>query len=313
MVTPYYELKLENDRLLQIPEFVKFCVDNQGKDIVIQVNNEGHCLRYCGVYDILDMFQFNSVELKTWNILESHDVYTINTSNWNWWLKNFKKFDLTFDYTWNGEKLFGCFYGRPSATRLGIAAHLVKYHGANSIIRTKFDFSTEDSRKLFDLQRLFSWDPNAINLVNSFNETTFNSEEYIKGQWQTNNPLSYLYKDLLIDIVSEPTCQGTAFYPTEKIVRAMLCGRPFIAMCSKNYLIYLRQMGFKTFHDFWEEDYDGYDSKEKYVRILKLIDCLATIPKDDLVSMYNSMQDILTHNRNLILTQTYTTTINKIE
>jgi len=309
----YYELKLENDTLLQIPEFVKFCVDHQHKNIIVQVNNEGHCLRHCKVYDILDMFQFSSVELQTWNILENHNVYNINTNNWNWWLKNFKKFDFKFDYSWTGKKLFGCFYGRPSAPRLGIAAHLVKYHSENSIIKTKFDFSTEDSRKLFDLQKLFSWNPNAIEYVNKFQKTKYSSEDYIRGQWKTDNPLSYLYKDLLIDIISEPTCHGITFYPTEKIVRAMLCKRPFIAMCSKNYLIYLRQMGFKTFYEFWSEDYDGYSGKEKYFHILELIDRVAKMPHNDLIVMYKEMQKILEHNRNLIITQTYKKTVNKVD
>jgi hypothetical protein len=51
-----------------------------------------------------------------------------------------------------------------------------------------------------------------------------------------------------------------------------MCHRPFIVMGSKNFLIYLRQMGFKTFYEFWNEDYDGYEGKEKYLQILKLID-----------------------------------------
>ena len=309
----YYELKLENDTLLRIPEFVKFCVENQHSDIVVQVNNEGHCLRYCGVYNILDMFTFNSVELCTWNILETHHKYKINTSNWNHWLKNFQNFDLNFDYTWNKNRVFGCFYGRASAPRLGIAAHLYEHHKDKSLIRAKFDFSTEDTRKLFDLQRLFSWQSSALDYINKFQNSEYSSEDYVKGHWQTNNPLSYLYRELLIDIVSEPTCKGIAFYPTEKVVRAMLCKRPFIAMCSKNYLIYLRQMGFKTFNDYWNEDYDGYDGKEKYYRILALIDQIAKLDNSKLLDMYNDMQSALEHNKSLIITQTYSTEVQEVD
>ena len=32
---------------------------------------------------------------------------------------------------------------------------------------------------------------------------------------------------------------------------------------------YMRQMGFQTFYQFWDEDYDGYEGKERYVRIQK--------------------------------------------
>ena len=309
----FYELKLENDKLFQVTEFVKFCVDHSGQDIIIQVNNEGHCLRYCGVYDILDMFEFRSVELRTWNILENHHKYKINTNNWNNWLVKFQHFDLTFDYTWNEKKVFGCFYGRASAPRLGIATHLAKYHNDKSLVKTKFDFSTEDTRKLFDLQRLFSWHPETIEYINEFHNTVYSSEVYVRGHWQTDNPLSYLYKELLIDLVSEPTCKGIAFYPTEKVVRAMLCKRPFIAMCSKNYLIYLRQMGFKTFGSYWDEDYDGYDGKEKYFRILTLIDDIAKLTRNELLEIYTDMQDILEHNKTLIVTQTYSTEVQQVD
>lgn len=309
----YYELELENDKLVNVHDLVKFCVANQNQNIVLQVNNEGHCLKFCGVYDIIDLFNFTSVQFKTWNAVESHSIYKIDKSNWYWWLKNIKNFDLDYDYTWNQSKVFGCFYGRASAPRLGIAAHLKTHWPEKSIILTKFDFSSEDTRKLFDLQRLFSWHPESITYINNFNNNDYQTEQYVKGQWNPNNPLSYLYKNFLIDIVSEPTCQGDTFYPTEKIVRAMLCGRPFIAMCSKNYLIYLRQMGFKTFYEFWSEEYDGYSGKEKYFQILELINHIAKMPHNDLIVMYKEMQKILKHNRNLIITQTYKKTVDKVD
>ncbi len=309
----HYTLELENDRLLNITPFIEFCIANQEKDIVVQVNNEGHCLQHCGVYKILDLFRFKSVELRTWNIIETHPKYFINTNNWNWWLKNFRKFDLSYDYTWTQNKIFGCFYGRPSAPRLGIATHLLSKHKQKSLIKIKFDFDNEDTRKLFDIQRLFSWHPEAIDIINQLKNNDYASEKYVKGQWEVNNPLSYLYKEILIDIVSEPTCEGSTFYPTEKIVRAILCRRPFIAMCSKNYLIYLRQMGFKTFHDFWNEDYDGYEGKEKYHMILQLIDTISCMSESDLQKIYNGMHDILEHNFNLIVSQSYTKKIQYVE
>lgn len=309
----YYEVSLENDKLLKESEFVQFCVDHQNKDIVLKIINEGHCLEFCGVYKILDKFNFNSVIIKTWNILESHPRYTIDTTDWYNWLKHVGKFDLNYNYEWNKDKIFGCFYGRPSAPRLGIAGHLASKHNDKSFIQTKFDFDSEDKRKLFDLQRLFAWQPEAIN--NILQLKTYNNKEisYVESNYNTANTLSYLYKNFLIDIVAEPTCKGTTFYPTEKVTRAILCRRPFIAMCSKNYLIYLRQMGFKTFHDYWNESYDGFDGQEKYHMILKLIDDIATKTNNELDKMYQEMQSILEHNRRLIVTQTYSTQVYKID
>jgi hypothetical protein len=64
-------------------------------------------------------------------------------------------------------------------------------------------------------------------------------------------------------------------------------------------------MGFKTFYDFWDEDYDGYQGKERFSRILHLINDLSKKSIKELETMYWDMQYILDHNYNLLLTQQY--------
>ena len=81
--------------------------------------------------------------------------------------------------------------------------------------------------------------------------------------------------------------------------------KPFIVMGPINYLIYLRQMGFKTFFEYWDEEYDGYGPRIKFQKIIKLIDDLSNKPKSELYSMYQSMQPILEHNYNLLVSKTY--------
>jgi len=306
----YLELKLENDLLLETSEFVKFCVAHQQQHIVLRVNNEAHCLTYCGVYDILDQFDFASVTIITANALEQHPQYKIEKKVWTHWLQNIKTFDFNYDYAWNEQKLFGCFYGRPSAPRLGIATHLAQHHSSRSLIRTKFDFEREESRKLFDLQRLFAWQPEIINHLHLLNNQQYIGDQYYdRGHYDQANTLSHMYKHFLIDIVAEPVCEGQSFYPTEKVVRAMLCKRPFIVMASQNYLEYLRQMGFHTFFEFWNEEYDAYDAKNRYMKILDLIDHLAKKTHAEMVDLYYAMTFQLEHNYKLIVSQSYTTKI----
>jgi hypothetical protein len=121
------------------------------------------------------------------------------------------------------------------------------------------------------------------------------------------------YTQILIDIVTESYTSGNIFYPTEKTFRPMLMKKPFIAMAPRNFLIYLRQMGFRTFHDFWSEDYDGYDATDKFQHIVKLIDYLATRSIAELETMYNKMQPILDHNYNMLLEKTYTEKITRVQ
>jgi hypothetical protein len=105
---------------------------------------------------------------------------------------------------------------------------------------------------------------------------------------------------------------GNSFFFTEKTVRTFLLQKPFILMGSQNTLCYLRQMGFKTFHDFWDEDYDGYSDRQRYAKIIALINSLASYNVDQLFDMYQAMMPILQHNCNLILNQTFSTEVTAI-
>jgi hypothetical protein len=74
----------------------------------------------------------------------------------------------------------------------------------------------------------------------------------------------------------------------------------------------MRQMGFKTFNDFWSEDYDGYEGRDRLVRIIKLIDTLASKSKQELNEIYQGMQSVLDYNYDMLLNKTYTKTITPI-
>ena len=309
----YFELELENDRLLNGIDLVKFCLEHQGQNIVIKVNNEAHCLTHCGVYDILDLFEFAQVSIITANALEAHPKYNINNQTWHVWLDNIHNFDYTYDYAWDEQRVFGCFYGRPSAQRLGIAGYLAANYSDRSLIQTKFDFSTVDQRKLFGIQELFAWHPEAVELISLLRQPQYCSDSvYVKGQYSQQNTLSHKYKSILVDLVAEPVCHGTTFYPTEKIARAILCRRPFIVMASRDYLVYLRQLGFHTFNEFWDEVYDGFDGQKRYHMILELIDNLAAKPHSEIVDMYYAMTYQLEHNYQLITSNAYNKTITQI-
>jgi len=116
----------------------------------------------------------------------------------------------------------------------------------------------------------------------------------------------------LVDIVVESHVAGKTFFPTEKTIRPMLLKKPFIIFGSANYLDYLRQMGFRTFADFWDEDYDGYEAADRLLKIQSLINLLASKSINELEKMYWDMQYTLDHNYNLLMTQSYHKQIKEI-
>ena len=315
-----YTLELENDQLLNIIPFVAFLKRNEGNAIQIIVNQESHDITTTGVVDLIDQFEFKSVQINTSNSIESHNKYHINNNNWYHWFTNILKFDYSFDYTWKGSKIFGCFYGRPTASRLGIVSYLHNNYPEQFVAKVRFDVNDQDSRKRFEIQKLYEWDQTAINQLSTFlssiekykSETTFHAYEYSTWDYDYSNQLNYLYKDILIDLVAESHLLGNSFYPTEKIVRAILCRKAFIVMSPVNYLGYLRQMGFKTFNKFWDESYDYLTAKDRYFAILELIKKLSQLSPDRLIKLNDELKEITEHNYQLINSRSFTTKITQI-
>ena len=93
---------------------------------------------------------------------------------------------------------------------------------------------------------------------------------------------------------------------TEKIFRPMLYWHPQLVQCSTGTLDYLKQLGFKTFNNYWNEDYDNEPNGE--LRTKMIVDetkKLANKSLDELHEMYIDMLPILDHNHKLITNYDY--------
>jgi len=64
------------------------------------------------------------------------------------------------------------------------------------------------------------------------------------------------YEDTDIEVVLETLFDDSRLHLTEKSLRPIACGQPFILAATHNSLEYLRGYGFKTFGDIWDESYD---------------------------------------------------------
>ena len=300
-----------SDKIWNITTLVGFLAANQNKTITLDIVPEAICLTNIGLYNLLNKFKFEQVIIKTFNPLEKHDKYTIILKGSNFWFNRIAKIDSEL-HAWDLSKRFLCFYHRPTAARLGLASYIHKNHCNASLIH----FSTDDLVD-FEIDKLLLWDvTSAASTANLLTElplllgktdlyTKFNGYDY-------NDPLTFLYKNILVDIVVESHVAGKTFFPTEKTIRPMLLKKPFIIFGSADYLAYLRQMGFRTFADFWDEDYDGYEAADRLLKIQSLINLLASKSFNELEKMYWDMQYTLDHNYNLLMSQQYNKHIKEI-
>jgi hypothetical protein len=64
------------------------------------------------------------------------------------------------------------------------------------------------------------------------------------------------YAQCSIEVVLETLCDDTRLHLTEKTLRPIACGRPFLLAASPGSLQYLQRYGFRTFGDIIDESYD---------------------------------------------------------
>jgi hypothetical protein len=306
-----FTVNCTSDKIWNTNNLIAYLAANQHLPIELDINPEAICLSNLGLYDLLDCFAFEQVVIRTWNPFEQHSKYTIQHKGSNFWFRHTAHISPEL-HSWNLTKRFLCFYHRPTAARLGLAAYLHNKHNNSTVLH----FSAKDSVD-FELDKLLQWDRSTAALAASMlpklpillgsdaGYTRFNGYVY-------SDPLTDLYKDIMVDVVAESHVAGNTFFPTEKTVRPMLLKKPFIVFGSRNYLEHMRQMGFRTFSDFWDEDYDGYEGADRLHHIQQLIDSIASRPIDQLESMYWDMQYTLDHNYKLLMTKTYTNKVTPI-
>jgi hypothetical protein len=87
----------------------------------------------------------------------------------------------------------------------------------------------------------------------------------------TNAELVKHYNRFGLEIVCETYCIGDAFFPTEKTVRPISQNKAMVVYGPKGYLGRLRQLGFQTWHDIWDETYDEFSGPERWHRMKQVL------------------------------------------
>lgn len=300
-------------------ELIDYLVQHQNKKIQLYLNAEGCDCKFIGLYRLLDSFKFESVDIITANTVEHHNKYNIVYKSTLMYAEARDNIDAQY-HIWNKNKIFCAYYGRPIWHRIGLASYLKSNYGEESLVNLRGDYNNEDSRKVFEVTEFFRWAPEQIkdfaSIANQLPILVEKTDGYTPGNGirtdKFANQLAGFYIDIFVDIVAETFISGNSFYPTEKTFRPILLKKPFVIMSARNHLGYLKQMGFKTFDDFWSEDYDWSDRRARYQKIIEVIDFIASKSKDELYDMYQRMQPILDHNYNLLLSKSYNRTIKLI-
>ena len=108
----------------------------------------------------------------------------------------------------------------------------------------------------------------------------------------------YVSKDYVetgIEVVLETLFDDTRWHLTEKTLRPIACGKPFILAATPGSLQYLRNYGFETFAELIDESYDAItnsrDRLDAIVQEMKRIAALDTAAKQVLYTKLHAIAE----------------------
>lgn len=274
-----------------------------GQPILVDLNGEGPCAESLGIFNLLDCIcdTFNIdkklISIHTANAIENRTRYTIFESSRVY----LTLFDISmFKPNKKISKHFGIYIGRSNSNRLYLSGYLYKncsnktlqsfHYDKDSTLQTGFDQLNKTYNDVCGNTELTK------DLLLNYPIKLDDIDTYPIIDPANMNIIKY-YDQIFLDVVCETFYTGNTFYPTEKTVRPLLSKTPFLLFGPKDYLKNLRRLGFKTFSDFWSEDYDEYEGIPRCQIITDRLNAISQMSIEDLQIMYTKMEPILTHNR----------------
>lgn len=111
-----------------------------------------------------------------------------------------------------------------------------------------------------------------------------------------------MWMETYFSVVSETSASDDWCFITEKTVRPIIYYHPFIVWGNPGTLKVLKEYGFETFPEFFDESYDTiYDSKKRLSIIINNLNRLCNMSLDEIHTLYQSIIPKLIHNRNLLI------------
>ena len=104
------------------------------------------------------------------------------------------------------------------------------------------------------------------------------------------------YQQTAIEVILETIFDDQRWHLTEKTLRPIACGQPFILLSTPHSLDYLRSYGFKTFDSVIDESYDKI--KDPLQRMQAVIDLMQRIScSDNKTSIFKQLFQIAKYNQ----------------
>lgn len=111
--------------------------------------------------------------------------------------------------------------------------------------------------------------------------------------------ITNLYNNSLVHVISETNFYTNIIHQTEKTIKPIANMQPFIMLGSPNSLKSIKDMGFKTFSDFWDEGYDlEFDHTLRLLKVVELCKTISQWTPERKIEFTHQVKDIVEYNYN---------------
>ena len=143
-----------------------------------------------------------------------------------------------------------------------------------------------------------------------FQITNYNLHNFFPANTHTANASAdYCGTDYAtsgIEVVLETLFDDTRWHLTEKALRPIACGRPFLLMATAGSLQYLRQYGFQTFEGLLDESYDTIQNpRERLQAVIKEMSRISALPSQKKIQLWQELNQIAEQNKHYFFNQLF--------
>jgi hypothetical protein len=138
---------------------------------------------------------------------------------------------------------------------------------------------------------------NTIQSFKNFEELT-NVNSHSSATWEPTT----IIQEAFVYVGLETVAEYPEPYLSAITFKSIFQKRPFILFAPPGQLSYIKDLGFKTFDQFWSEEYDAIiDLEERTDAIVNVLKSLADKSLTELQNMLEQIRPILEHNHNHFL------------
>ena len=217
----------------------------------------------------------------------------------------FHLIDLDFLSRYNPSYDFLCLIGRSKPWRNDFVKKLQSTINLENSL-TSYYGTCLGNKELLNLDIFYERSNSKEEFENKFYQTIVIPETNLKYNlsYFTKNELFYSTK---FSLVVETEAELEEYHVTEKTMKCIMLGHPFVVMGTPGYLKFLHSMGIITFNDIFDESYDSIlDLETRMDAVIKLVNYLKTMKFN-----IEQLRDIQNKNINTLIKLRDVTTYQK--